>query len=129
MDNKTLSIINLVYMVADNKDEMISVASFLLRHPEMASLLDNLVVHERIDETARMKFATNDNENMYKQAISIVSALSRGAIDIELIDLIIPKDEVKTYKDNGSIDNMKKVSTTDRFNCYRIKDESDKSRV
>ena len=120
--NRQNNIVNVVYGIVGNgtKDEYGAISSCILRSGSdyQVNNFEDMIDRDRLEEISNGKFISKENELGYKQALSIVSGMLRGTIEIKECDLVLNKDTVKEYKEEGLLDNYKSKGKAGRFKMY-----------
>lgn len=118
--DKILATANLIYVIAVSytKDELISLASALANgfQPEYELIADNA----KIDELAKGKFDTQENETKYKQTLQIVSGIANGYIENSGTKVFAPIDMA------SDMDGFKRKGAAGGFALY-VADDGNKS--
>ena len=102
---KIAAIANLIYVIAVSytKDELISLTSAIENgfEPEYEVMANN----DKVDELAKGKFDTQDNESKYKQVLQIVSGVVKGNIQNNGVQVFTPlelADKLEGFKRKGA---------------------------
>ena len=100
-----------------NRDAMKVCASALLRNPDK---IGDVEPNDRLEYTMTQKFPTKDEENKFKESLSLVSALMRGTEKILEVDEYYTKAQItkKSKEDKKYFNSVKPQKRVGRYHTY-----------